>query len=380
MNQGVGSPETYLECFEFFLAPYPVGGDPLSDGDPAMSPHVMNNSWMCPDWEGCSWDVLQEATEATVAAGIVMVASNGNEGSGCSSCGDPPAIYDASFSVGASNIDDDIAGFSSRGPVTVDSSDRMKPDVAAPGVGVRSCVSGGGYESWNGTSMAGPHVAGLVALLISAEPSLAGQVETIEQIVEQTALPRYTDQGCGDDGPTDVPNNVYGHGIVSASSAVACLDCDDLNDCTADSCDHWGCLYDNLDAGAPCGSDYEGPCDNPDTCDGDGGCLTNYAEAETLCREAADECDVSEYCTGESGDCPENEHAPDGTPCDDGDPDTVNDACLSGSCVGEPIGGPDGDGGPGTQAFEPGSSGCGCDQTGSSGRDLRLISVILESL
>jgi subtilisin family serine protease len=384
MDEGIGFPASYLECFEFFLAPCPVGGDPLTDGDPTLAPHVTNNSWMCPPWEGCSWDQLQEATEASVAAGIVVVASNGNEGSGCASCSDPPAIYEAAFSVGASDSDDVIAGFSSRGPVTVDSSDRMKPNVSAPGVGVRSCIPGGGYDSWNGTSMAGPHVAGLVALLISAEPSLAGQVDQIEDIVEQTAFPRTTDQGCGGDGPTDVPNNVYGHGIVSASAAVACLDCDDLNDCTADSCDHYGCLYENLDEGTACGSDESSACDNPDTCDADGGCLPNYEPAETLCREAVGECDVDEFCTGESGDCPEDLFVENGTPCDDLDPATENDACQDGECVGEPIGSdtdPDGnpDGGSG-QMFDPGSSGCGCDQVGDGSAKGGLVSVLVELL
>ncbi|MBW2277762.1 MAG: S8 family serine peptidase [Deltaproteobacteria bacterium] len=377
MDQGVGWPSSYLECYEFFLAPCPVGGSPLTDGDPSLAPHVTNNSWMCPPSEGCSWDVLQEATEAQVAAGIVMVASNGNEGSGCSSCSDPPAIYEASFSVGASNSDDDIAGFSSRGPVTVDSSDRMKPNVSAPGVGVRSCVPGGGYASWNGTSMAGPHVAGLVALLISAEPSLAGQVEQIEQIIEQTALPRTTNQGCGGDSSTDVPNNVYGHGIVSASAAVACLDCDDTNECTVDSCDHYGCLYDNVDAGTPCGSDETSECDNPDTCDGDAGCLPNHEPAETLCREAAGECDVDEFCTGESGDCPDDLFVEDGTPCDDLDPETVDDACLGGECLGQPLDPGDTDStADGGQQFSPGSAGCGCDQAGRQGSDTGLLQLL----
>ncbi|HHJ06973.1 MAG TPA: peptidase S8, partial [Anaerolineae bacterium] len=100
MNVGDGTPATYLECFEFFLAPYPVGGTP-AQGDPSLAPDVTVNSWGCPPSEGCSADSLQAAVEAQVAAGIMTVVSAGNAGSGCNSVKDPAAIYDASYSVGA---------------------------------------------------------------------------------------------------------------------------------------------------------------------------------------------------------------------------------------------------------------------------------------
>ncbi len=222
MNQGVGTPTTYIECFEFFLAPYPVGGDPETAGDPSKAPHVINNSWVCPPSEGCDWASLQEVVENVRAAGIVVVASAGNGGAPdrCERVMYPPAIYDAAFSVGATDSGDTIASFSSRGPVTVDDSGRRKPDVSAPGVGIRSSQRGGGYTSMQGTSMAGPHVAGTVALLWSSAPCLIGDVDATEQIIAQTARPRTTMQTCGGDGPTDVPNNVYGWGIVDALAAV----------------------------------------------------------------------------------------------------------------------------------------------------------------
>jgi serine protease AprX len=219
MDRGVGTPATYIECFEFFLAPYPVGGSP-AEGDPAKAPHVINNSWTCPPSEGCDWASLQVTVENVQAAGIVVVASAGNSGPGCSTVNAPPAIYDAAFSVGATDGSDNIAYFSSRGPVTVDGSNRRKPDVSAPGVSVRSCVPGGGYITMQGTSMAGPHVAGTVALLWSATPQLVGDVDATEWIIAHTARPRTTVQACGGDGPGDVPNNVYGWGIVDALAAV----------------------------------------------------------------------------------------------------------------------------------------------------------------
>jgi len=218
MEQGWGTPATYAECFEFFLAPYPIGGDPFVDGVPGLAPHVINNSWTCPPREGCDWDSLQAAVENVRAAGIVVVASAGNSGSGCSSVVAPPAIYDATFTVGATNSGDSIASFSSRGPVAVDGSGRLKPDVAAPGVGVRSSVPGGGYGLKSGTSMAGPHVAGALALLWSAAPDLIGDVDAAEQIIVGTARPR-VDLSCGGE-PGGRPNNVYGWGIIDALAAV----------------------------------------------------------------------------------------------------------------------------------------------------------------
>jgi serine protease AprX len=222
MDNGYGTPATYIECFEFFLAPYPVGGDPVTDGDPTKAPHVINNSWVCPPSEGCDWASLQATVENVRAAGIVVVASAGNEGSPfeCGRVMYPPAIYDAAFSIGATDSGDAIASFSSRGPVTADGSGRRKPDVSAPGVSVRSCLPGGDYGWKSGTSMAGPHVAGTVALLWSSAPYLIGDVDATEWIVAHAARPRTTAQGCGGDGPGDVPNNVYGWGIVDALAAV----------------------------------------------------------------------------------------------------------------------------------------------------------------
>jgi len=220
MEQGWGTPATYMECFEFFLAPYPVGGDPFSDGDPSKAPHVINNSWTCPPVEGCHVGTLQTVVENVRAAGIMVVASAGNGGSACGTVVDPPAIYDAAFSVGATTSDDTIAVFSSRGPVTADGSLRLKPDVSAPGQAVRSSVPGGFYASLNGTSMAGPHVAGTAALVWSAAPWLIGDINATEDVIRRSARARTTTQGCGDDDADDAPNHVYGWGIVDALAAL----------------------------------------------------------------------------------------------------------------------------------------------------------------
>src|SRR6188768_1805267 len=98
MDGGVGTPARYIECMEFFLAPYPVAGTP-AQGDPTKAPDVTTNSWGCPASEGCSAGSLQAAVEAQRSAGIMMVVAAGNAGSACSTVNDPPAIYYASYSI-----------------------------------------------------------------------------------------------------------------------------------------------------------------------------------------------------------------------------------------------------------------------------------------
>ncbi len=222
MKLGWGTPATYAECYQWFIAPTDLNNQ---NPDPSKAPHVINNSWSCPPVEGCvDPNALLVVVENVRAAGIVTVHSAGNEGPSCESVQNPAAIYDASFTVGATSINDSIASFSSRGPVSRDGSYRPKPDISAPGVGIRSSIPGNGYGYKNGTSMAGPQVAGLVALLLSAQPAMVGDVDAIENSIQQTAVPLTTAQGCGGDDISDVPNHVYGYGRIDANKHGLTLD------------------------------------------------------------------------------------------------------------------------------------------------------------
>lgn len=217
LARNLGNPALYLDCLQFMLAPYPQNGDPFRDGDPTRAAHVLNNSWGCPPEEGCDPTSLQPAVDALRAAGIFVVASAGNDGEGgCATINAPPALYDAAFTVGAVDESGRLTAFSSRGPVSSDGSQRLKPDIVAPGEAILSAFPNGSYEATSGTSMAGPHVAGVVALIWSANPALIGDIERTEQIIRETALP-FDDPSsiCGDN-----PQNLVGYGLIDGYAAV----------------------------------------------------------------------------------------------------------------------------------------------------------------
>jgi subtilisin family serine protease len=220
LARNLGNPAFYLDCMQFMLAPYPQNGDPFKDGDPSKGAMVLNNSWGCPDVEGCDPNVFLPAVKALKSAGIFVVVSAGNSGyRGCGSVADPPAIYQQVFSVGAVDSRGNLAPFSSLGPVYADGSQRVKPDILAPGVDVLSAFPHSTYEVESGTSMAGPHIVGVVALIWSANPNLIGNIDQTTKILEQTATV-YTGSLPGCAGSNQVPNNAAGYGMVDAYAAV----------------------------------------------------------------------------------------------------------------------------------------------------------------
>jgi subtilisin family serine protease len=229
MRYGLGNPGTYLACMEFFLAPFPVGGDPFQDGRPDLAPDVVNNSWGCPEREGCGAETLAPALRILHLAGIMMVAAAGNDGPACATAVDPPANSADVFTVGASDEADTLAFFSSRGPAA----GIVKPDITAPGWLIRSAIPGGKYTISAGTSIAAPHVTGAVALLWSAFPELIGDIDRTRDLLRRSASPVtiaqvcgvLEEQGtpclCGGDSSSVVPNNSYGYGILNVDAAYA---------------------------------------------------------------------------------------------------------------------------------------------------------------
>jgi serine protease AprX len=221
MSQGYGSPARYLECFEFFLAPYPIGGTP-AQGDPSKAPDLTTNSWSCTVSEGCEPLTLETAVNNLKAAGIMTVVSAGNSGPSCGSVTTPPAIYGSAYTVGSTNSDYSISSFSSRGPAAT--TGLVKPDMVAPGSNIRSASNGGDstYATMSGTSMAAPHVAGAVALIWSAAPAFRHDQNGTAALLNGSALklPSVVGSNCGGDYSIG-PNNDWGNGLLDIHSAYA---------------------------------------------------------------------------------------------------------------------------------------------------------------
>lgn len=139
------SESSLLSGGQFLLAPTDLQGN---NPDPSKRPDVISNSWGSDDPNDTFFLGIVQAWRA---AGIIPVFANGNAGEGgCATVG-TPGNFEEVLGIGATDINDEIAFFSSRGPAP---DGRVKPDVSAPGVDVTSSVPGGGYESFSGTSMA----------------------------------------------------------------------------------------------------------------------------------------------------------------------------------------------------------------------------------
>lgn len=192
---------------QWMLQPTDLNGE---HPDASKRPNIINNSWGTQ--EPSNDPFMDDVTRAWAAAGIFGVWSNGNNAPGCKTSGSPGSLT-GNYSTGAYDVDNKIGSFSSRGS---GQDGETKPNISAPGVNVRSSMPGNKYGYNSGTSMAAPHVAGAVALLWSAAPTLVGDVETTKELLDGTA----TDSPDGECGGTDDDNNVYGEGRLDALKLV----------------------------------------------------------------------------------------------------------------------------------------------------------------
>jgi subtilisin family serine protease len=200
------STSALLSSGQFILAPTNLAG---TNPDVTKRPHIVNNSW----GGGPDSDPWYQATvQAWVAAGIFPQFSNGNAGPGCGTAGNPGNTPEA-YAAGAFDVNNVIASFSSRGASAFGGI--IKPNISAPGVAVRSSVPSNTYASFNGTSMASPHVAGAIALLWDAAPTLVGDIAATRSLLDGTAID-VNDTTCGG---TAANNNVWGQGRLDVLAA-----------------------------------------------------------------------------------------------------------------------------------------------------------------
>lgn len=224
MNAGAGTPATYNECAQWLLAPTDLSG---ANPDPDKAPDVVSNSWGCPVEEGCTaiaGTEVRTAIENLIAGGIMFVAAAGNDGSACSTIGDAPGTLDNVFTIGSTTSADAVSSFSGRGPVAAGpgTGASNKPDVIAPGSSVRSITNSSdtAYGSKSGTSMATPHVAGAVALMMQLNPGLKGNPAAVADLLRSTAVPLTSStQVCGGIPATTFPNPVQGYGQIDLVAA-----------------------------------------------------------------------------------------------------------------------------------------------------------------
>lgn len=200
-DAGVATASDVHAGFQWLLDP---------DGDPTTpdAPHVVSNSWTMAG-PGCD-PSFQLDLRALRGAGILPVFAAGNFGPDAGTSASP-ANYPEAFAVGATDVLDEIHVASSRGPSACGESSTTFPELVAPGVDVRTADLSGAYATPTGTSIAAPHAAGALALLLDALPGLSPdrQAEALEA-------------GAVDLGPAG-PDDTFGWGRLDVAASYAWL-------------------------------------------------------------------------------------------------------------------------------------------------------------
>jgi len=307
---------------------------------------------------------------AAVAAGVTFVVAAGNEMDDAQY--HTPAAYDEVITVSSladfdgqpdglgvdsyswsdctENQDDSFTCFSNYG---------HDVDIMAPGVGIYSTYENGGYASSSGTSMATPHVAGAAGLLLAADPSLTPLEVRAALIANGDPAPCATPTGECLDDPDGVQEPLLMVGDAGPECEFA-IDCDDANDCTADSCVDGDCLNapaaddtgcaggiccGGLCINAACSSDLD--CNDDDictdeTCLSPGTCAADCFYVDPACSGAViDGCCPTGCDWTNDVDCPCDHVCAADSECDDGDACTtdicVNPGQCDATCTNDPI-------------------------------------------
>jgi subtilisin family serine protease len=211
-DNGSGTQAALLACGQFMACPHTYNG-----GSPncALAPHSVSNSWG--GGAGANW--YDPAIRSWHSANIIPVFAMGNSGPSCGSANSPGDSQAGVLGIGATTATDAIASFSSRGPSSFST---QKPDISAPGNAVRSAghTSDTAYTSMSGTSMACPHVAGVVSLIKGRNNGAS--YATVKQVLESTSDRNLVSgsQTCSGVPDTQFPNYTFGFGRVNALSAV----------------------------------------------------------------------------------------------------------------------------------------------------------------
>lgn len=218
-----------LACGQYVVCPTTPDG---KDADCALTPQIVVNAWgrrrQRNGGDGHEETFYASTIHTWRAVGIIPIFATGNSGPQCQSIGTPADRPDV-LAVAASTRQDGLADFSSVGPIsTLGGENVIKPQVVAPGkevvsTWIQSLNQGDGGDNsvrtMSGTSVAAAHVAGVVALLLSAHPDLEYD-EVVNQLTKSCRTHNVVTPGrhCGGVDDSTFPNYMMGYGLVQATA------------------------------------------------------------------------------------------------------------------------------------------------------------------
>jgi bacillopeptidase F len=218
---GASSEDDLIASTQWVMCPTPVGKS--SPEDCSQGADVVSCSW---GFASTYAPTFQQYINAWTAAEMVPVFAVGNYGPNCETIA-APSDFEGVIGVGGTDDKDRVISFSSRGPVEgMSGYSKYVPAITAPGMSIYgpSCDSDTTYVGYSGTSQAAPHVAGAMALIMSANPTLS--IEELYNILlsssnqESLLEPNDGENSCGGIAWNTFPNYIYGYGRLDALAAV----------------------------------------------------------------------------------------------------------------------------------------------------------------